>query len=190
MAGGQMLIAAVQIGGKSFQRAIWGWDWGSQGGTSFTRCGPFSRKSPPWGGNPRLMGGCGDGMTGATPPMPWGPPEVVNRSPLPAWDARGGGLGGGEVRGGQPRPSAPIGSKFGGAALIGPPGSHPPQNSPARCDPRPRPGPPPPPPPPGPPLPGARSPGAAMRALWALCLAGLAAALGSFSADQCSWRGR
>ncbi|XP_035195423.1 meteorin [Oxyura jamaicensis] len=28
-----------------------------------------------------------------------------------------------------------------------------------------------------------------MRALWALCLAGLAAALGSFSADQCSWRG-
>lgn len=62
------------------------------------------------------------------PPTPWGPPEVANRSPFPAWDAQGGGLGGesgGE--GGQPRPFAPIGSKFGGAALIGPPGSHPPK---------------------------------------------------------------
>lgn len=41
----------------------------------------------------------------------------------------------------------------------------------------------------GPGRPGAAA-GAAMWALRALCLAGLGAALGGGSADQCSWRGR
>lgn len=129
MAGSQMLIAAVQIGGKSFQRAIWGWDWGSQGepGPAPHAAAP-SRENPLRGeamGDPRVVGGCGDGITRATPLCP-GVPGGGEPIPTPRVGCSGWRFGGGS-RGGQPRPSAPIGSKFGGAALIGPPGSHPPQ---------------------------------------------------------------